>query len=264
MRITHSQTKDEYNYLSHTNKFIMKTLLNYNGIEVESTRTHLETLLILEDYAEQISKTQNDLLSFFKDKGYDDKDVVITIEVGYYITVNALSSSGNTTCRFIKYEFKYTDYSYSKVRNEKGLAAKAEAEEAKGKKKSEEDAKIEAETLRIKQEELKKEEEAAILLCSKKTWIEQHGSEELKLLLEFGKNFNSTLEAEFIQALNIPNFYEISEIDRCNRTYTPTFDLLLLAKKLKQAGYTVTDFSKKSVEIKVEVFGKDVYVLCRP
>jgi hypothetical protein len=242
----------------------MKTLLNYNGIEVKSTRTRLETLLILDDYAEQISKMQNDLLSFFKDKGYSNEDVAITIEVGFYLTVIALSSSGDIESRSSTYTFRYTDSSYSKVRNEKGLAAKAEAEEAKMQKKAEEDAKIEAETLRIKQEELKKEEEAAILLCRKKTWIEQHGSEELKLLLEFGKNFNSTLEAEFIQALNIPNFYEISEIDRCNRTYTPTFDLLLLAKKLKQAGYTVTDFSKKSVEIKVEVFGKGVYVLCRP
>jgi len=242
----------------------MKTLLNYYGIEVKSECTHLETLLILEDYAEQISKTQNELLSLFKDKGYDDKDVVITIEVGYYITVNALSSSGNTTCRFIKYEFKYTDYSYSKVRNEIGLAAKAEAEEAKMQKKSEEDAIKEAETLRIKQEQAKKEEEAAILLCSKKTWIEQHGSEELKLLLEFGKNFDSTLEAEFIHALHIPNFHGIYAIDSSKSICTPTSELLKLAKKLKQAGYTVTDFSAKSVEIRIEVLGRDVYVLCRP
>ncbi len=231
----------------------MQTLLNYNGIEVKSSRTHLETLLILEDYAEQISKTQNDLLSFFKDKGYSNEDVVIGIEVEFCITVNALSSSGNTKCRYIQYSFKYTDCSYSKVRNDKGLAAKAEVDAIK-----------EAETLRIKQEDAKKEEDEAIILCRKKTWIEQHGSEELKLLLEFNKNFDSVLEAEFIHALLIPNFYGIYAIDSSKSIYTPTSDLLMLAKKLKQAGYIVTDFSAKSVEIRVDVFGKCVRVICRP
>lgn len=243
----------------------MKTLLNYNGNEVKSTRTRLETLLILDDYAEQIAKMQDDLLSFFKRKGYEENEIDITIAIdAYYIHLYAENSSGNIESRLNNYTLRHTSAAFTKERNERGSEAEAEAKEAKMQKKAEEDAIKEAETLRIKKEEAKKEEEAAILLCRKNTWIEQHGSEELKLLLEFNKDFNSTLEAEFIKALNIPNFYEISEINRSNRTYTPTSDLLHLAKKLKQAGYTVTDFSANSVEIKLEVFGKGVYVLCRP
>ena len=125
-------------------------------------------------------------------------------------------------------------------------------------------AKAEAETLRIKKEEAAEAEAESILLCRKKTWIEQNGSEELKLLLEFNKGYSSLLETEFVKSLNIPNFDKIGGIGHGQSVYTPKSDLLQLAKRLKQAGYTVTDFSEYHVEVTVEVFGKKIRVRCRP
>lgn len=241
----------------------MKTELKFNGIDVTSMFTKLETLLILDEYAYKIENSKAQLFQFFEDRGYKNEEITITVDITITsIYVNGLSSTGDNKPISFTYKLIYTDIYYTKERNERGLAAKEEAKAAEAQ--AAKAAKAAAETLRIKQLEATEAEKEAFNEFKKQEWIENNGSEYLKLLFEFKKDYLRTLQEEFCKKQQIPGFYGMGEIESKASVTDPSIALLKLAKELKNAGYEVTDFSEKSVEIYLEVFGEKIRVRCRP